>query len=266
MSKVEIRNFTLANKAAWEASAHLHAVGENWDELLSSAKLPGFSVLDPYLTQVLQNLKPDGKRAVQIGCNNARELLSLASLGMRPELGIDQSASFLMQARELSQAASLSPRLVEADVYDLPEDLGTFDLALITIGVLNWMPELPQFFRVISSLLADRGLLVIYETHPFLELFDPASETPFAPAFSYFDRRPQEVREAIAYDGKDHGEGETGYWFIHPLGDIVSACAGAGLSIVELKEFPHTIREPEYDIYEGQKAQVPMSYCMVAQK
>lgn len=209
MSTDEIRNFTSANKAAWEASAHLHAAGKSWDELLSSAKLPGFSILDPHLTEVLQRLKPDGKRAVQIGCNNARELLSLASLGMKPELGIDQSANFLMQARQLAQATGLSPRFVEADVYDLPNDLGTFDLALITIGVLNWMPELPRFFQIVSQLLTDKGVLVIYETHPFLELFDPVSDTPFAPAFSYFDHRPQEVRESIVYDGKDHGEGET---------------------------------------------------------
>ncbi len=41
----------------------------------------------------------------------------------------------------MAKAAGLEPRLIEADIYDLPDDLGTFDLVLITIGVLNWMPE-----------------------------------------------------------------------------------------------------------------------------
>ena len=41
-------------------------------------------------------------RAVQIGCNNGRELLSLPSLGAIPVLGIDQSAAFLDQARRLA--------------------------------------------------------------------------------------------------------------------------------------------------------------------
>jgi SAM-dependent methyltransferase len=266
VSEDEVRTFTAANKAAWDASAHLHAAGERWDKLLADARQPGFSVLDPRLTAVLRSLDFAGKHAVQIGCNNARELLSLAALGIKPEVGIDQSSGFLAQARQLADAAGLAPRLIEADVYDLPDDLGTFDLGLITIGVLNWMPDLPEFFRIVAGLLSEGGALVVYETHPFLELFDPASDTPFEPAFSYFDRRPQEVHKAIAYDGQDHGKGKTGYWFIHPLGDIVTACANADLAVVNLRQFPHTTRAPEYDIYENKKAQIPMSYCLIARK
>ncbi|WP_444459833.1 hypothetical protein [Rhodobacter capsulatus] len=89
---------------------------------------------------------------------------------------------------------------------------------------------------------------------------------PFEPAFSYFERRPQLVTEAISYDGKDHGKGETGYWFLHPLGEIVTACVRSGLAIEELAEFGHSIREPEYDLYEGRAAQIPMSYCLIARK
>lgn len=260
------KTITAANKAAWNASAPLHGTGAHWEHLLASAAQPGFSVLDAHLTSILRGLDLAGKSAVQIGCNNARELISLAALGMRPELGIDQSGGFLAQGEELADAAGLSPRLLEADIYDLPADVGTYDLALITIGVLNWMPDLPEFFRVTSGLLAPGGRLVIYETHPFMEVFDPDSDTPFELAFSYFERTPQEVTEAIAYDGKSHGKGETGYWFIHPLGDIVTACVQAGLGIVKLEEYGHTIREPEYDIYEGRAAQIPMSFSLVAQQ
>ncbi|WP_444459832.1 class I SAM-dependent methyltransferase [Rhodobacter capsulatus] len=98
-----------------------------------------------------------------------------SSLGIRPALGIDQ-AGRSAQARQLAEAAGLAPRLVEADIYDLPPDLGQVDLALITIGVLNWMPDLPAFFRV-TWVAGARGVLVIYETHPFLEQFDPAAAT-----------------------------------------------------------------------------------------
>ncbi|APZ54653.1 class I SAM-dependent methyltransferase [Salipiger abyssi] len=257
---------TAANRAAWNASAPLHGRGADWDALLERAAQPGFSVLDAQLTETLTALELAGKSAVQIGCNNARELMSLAALGIRPELGIDQAGAFLAQGRQLAEAAGLSPQLLEADIYALPDDLGRFDLGLITIGVLNWMPDLAGFFRAVAGLLAPGGHLVIYETHPFLEVFDPDSATPFEPAFSYFERQPQAVTEAITYDGKSHGQGETGYWFIHPLGEIVTACVRSGLSLVELKEFGHTIREPEYDIYEGRAAQIPMSFCLVAQK
>ncbi|MBN9886412.1 class I SAM-dependent methyltransferase [Salipiger abyssi] len=255
---------TAANKAAWQASAPLHGRGAQWQRLLENAARPGFSVLDAQLTATLKTLDPDGKSAVQIGCNNARELISLAALGIRPELGIDQAGAFLAQGRQLAEAAGLAPRLLEADIYDLPDDLGRFDLGLITIGVLNWMPDLAGFFRTTAGLLAPGGHLVIYETHPFLEMFDPEEERPFEPAFSYFERRPQSVTETITYDGKSHGQGETGYWFIHTLGEIVTACVRSGLDIVTLEEFGHTIREPDYDIYAGRDAQIPMSYCLVA--
>ncbi|MFO0513670.1 MAG: SAM-dependent methyltransferase, partial [Rhodobacterales bacterium] len=118
--------YTAANKAAWNASAALHGRGEEWDALLDQAAQPGFSVLDLDLTEAILALGLECKSAVQFGCNNARELLSLASLGLQPSLGIDHSGAFLEQARSLAQAAGLQPRLVEADIYDLKEDVGTF--------------------------------------------------------------------------------------------------------------------------------------------
>ncbi len=40
------------------------------------------------------------------------------------------------------------------------------------------MPDLARFFRVVAGLLRPGGQLVIYETHPVLEMFDPEVETP----------------------------------------------------------------------------------------
>ena len=205
-----------------------------------------------------------GRRAVQVGCNNARELLSLAAFGAEPVLGIDQSAGFLAQGEQLARAAQLNPRLLEADIYDLPVGLGQFDLVLITIGVLNWMPDLSRFFEIVAQLMAPGAVLVIYETHPFLEVFDPDGKCPYEPAFSYFDRSPQESLGAITYDGYKGGDGLASFWFIHPLGDIVTACSQAGLRLERLTEHPHSNREVDYNIYERQTAQLPMSYTLIA--
>ena len=261
-----ITSFTAANKAAWNASAALHGQGTEWDSLLAQAALPGFSVLDQELTETIRSLGLEGKAAAQVGCNNARELLSLASLNILPSAGIDQSGAFLEQGRLLAKAAGLEPRLIEADIYDLPSDLGTFDLVLITIGVLNWMPDLDGFFRAVSKLLGPGGHLVIYETHPVMEMFEPDSDTPHELVTSYFRKEPIKEDGLISYDGVDHGSGETGYWFIHTLGRIVTSCAAAGLAITSLKEFGYSIREPEYDLYEGREAQIPMSYLLQARK
>ena len=260
-----IRTFTRANKAAWDASAPLHGHGSGWDELLRAAGQPGFSVLDHCLTATLTALGVEGRSAVQIGCNNARELLSLAALGACPALGIDQSAAFLAQAARLAAATGLSPRLVEADVYDLPQDLGHYDLVLVTIGVLNWMPDLDGFFRIVRGLMNPDALLVIYETHPVLEMFDPHGAMPLVPELSYFDKTPVKIEDLITYDGSNGGEGETGYWFVHAMGEIVTACVQNGMQLHRLEEHAHHNREVDYDIYEYQSAQMPLSYTLVAQ-
>ena len=74
---------TAANRQAWEVSAPLHAQGEEWQRLLEQAGQPGFSVLDACLTATLTGLDIRGLSCAQVGCNNARELLSLAPFSPR---------------------------------------------------------------------------------------------------------------------------------------------------------------------------------------
>ncbi len=233
--------------------------------LVACRQKPGFNVLDDCLATTLTDLGIAGRSAVQVGCNNARELLSLAAFGAQPALGIDQSASFLAQGAQLAAATGLKPRLLEVNIYELPGSLGCHDLVLITIGVLNWMPDLQGFFQVVRGLMRPGAYLVIYETHPILEMFNPGSANPFSPEISYFDKTPVRIEEAITYDGSDGGAGETGYWFVHTLGDILTACVKNGLRLQRLTEHPHLNREPEYAPYENQKAQIPMCYTLVAE-
>ena len=44
--------------------------------------------------------------------------------------------------------------------------------------------------------------MLVYETHPFLEMFDPDSTTPHTPAFSQFKTPPHIESGLITYDGK----------------------------------------------------------------
>ncbi|WP_460273620.1 class I SAM-dependent methyltransferase [Celeribacter sp. ULVN23_4] len=264
MTELTRREITAANKEAWEQSAPLHEIGPNWEALLADAAKPSFSVFDATMTDALGALDLRGKRALQIGCNNARELLSLAAFGAIPAAGIDQSEKFLDQGRRLAMAAGQTPDLIAADIYDLPKGIGTFDFVLITIGVLNWMPDLPRFFEIVAALMAPGAQIVIYETHPVMEMFDPEAERPHEPLFSYFQKEPQVQDEAITYDGQDHGAGATSYWFLHSMGEIVTSCTRAGLRIEKLQEFGHSNREPEYDIYKNRAAQIPMCFILTA--
>ncbi len=263
----KLSEFTASNRDAWDASAAAFEGKPEWQELVEGLKAGGFSEFDQTLTQTLQGLGVRGRRAVQIGCNNGRELLSLPSLGAEPVLGIDISENFLTQARSLAALAGSDCRFLRADIYDLPADVPKdFDLGLITIGVLNWMPDIGRFFEMVAGLLAEDGVLVIYETHPVMEMFDPDAENPFTPTRSYFDKTPASWSETITYDGSRGEPGPTSYWFTHGLGEIVTACVQAGLTVEQLREHSHSNREVEYDIYEGREAQIPMCFTLVARK
>lgn len=258
---------TAKNRAAWDASARHHGTGPYWDALVAGFADPSYSRFDSTLTNALIKAGVQGAKAVQVGCNNGREVLSLCALGASECWGIDQSAAFLAQAETLKAVSGHAATFLEADIYALPPDTPRdFDLCLITIGVLNWMPDLPRFFQAVAGLLRSGGQLVIYETHPMLEMFDPASDTPHLPAFSYFKSDAIVETAAITYDGSERSAGPETHWFIHTLGAIVQGAIDARLSLTGLCEFPQSIREVDYDIYSGKNAQLPMSFLLTATK
>ncbi|KIN61944.1 Type 11 family methyltransferase [Sulfitobacter noctilucicola] len=258
---------TAKNRAAWDASAPHHGQGDYWQELRAGFADATYSRFDSTLSDALIAAGIKGGRAVQIGCNNGREVLSACALGAKECWGIDQSAAFLAQAAILRDISGHPARFLEADIYDLPKDCPTgFDVAFITIGVLNWMPDLPAFFDAVTRLLRDGGRLVIYETHPVLEMFDPEAADPMRPTISYFRPDPFIETGAITYDGSTPDDVSESHWFIHPLGVIVQSCLDAGLALTGLREFPHSIREVDYDIYAGQDVQIPMSFMLQAVK
>lgn len=256
-----------SNKHAWDESARLHKDTDNWKALLGAVADPGFSRLDSTITTLLQNVGVAGKDVVQLCCNNGRECLSMFSLGARSVVGVDQSSAFLQQARELAAVSPHNPEFIEADIHHLPERLHAgFDLALVTIGVLGWMPDVALFMRHAASTLKPGGTLVMYETHPFLEVFDPRAANPLLPASSYFQRDPFVLQESIVYEGQGEIAGPTSYWFVHTLGSLVSAVIAAGMQIETLQEYPHCNREDLYDQYEHQPAQLPLCFTLTATK
>lgn len=256
-----------SNREAWNDSARHHRDNPEWPALLSAVERSEFSCLDTTLHTLLEQVGVAGKDLVQVGCNNGRESLSLFALGARSVVGIDQSAAFLDQARELGARSPHPAQFIEADIHNLPSDLhNRFDVALVTIGVLNWMPDIGEFFRHVARILKTGGALVIYETHPFLEMFDPEASDPYRLDSSYFRSEPFVQTQPIVYAGKVEQQSAASYWFVHTLGDIFTGALDAGLAISHFKEYPHSNREELYDRYEQQSTQLPMCFTWVAVK
>ncbi|PZW90804.1 methyltransferase family protein [Pseudomonas sp. 478] len=256
-----------SNRDAWNDSARHHKDTPEWQARLTAVGCSDFCCLDDTLRGLLEQVGVDGKDVVQLGCNNGRECLSLFALGARSVTGVDQSEAFLDQARELASRSPHAPEFIEADIHHLPTELhGRFDVALITIGVLNWMPDIAEFFRHVAQTLKPGGSLVVYETHPFLEMFDPESADPYRPDSSYFRSEPFVQDQPIVYEGKIEQQASTSYWFVHTLGAIFTGAIEAGLQISHFKEYPHSNREELYDRYEQQTVQLPLCFTLVALK
>jgi hypothetical protein len=46
----------------------------------------------------------------------------------------------------------------------------------------------------------------------------------------------------------------------------MTECLGRGLALEHFREYPHNISSAEFDVYDGQEAQLPASYVLVARK
>lgn len=257
-----------ANRKAWNQTAPYHRADAQYARLLAGFRDPGFSCLDAVATDLLQGIGVVGKDVAQLCCNNGRELISVERLGAARCVGFDAASAFLEQARELAAVAGAACDFVETDVYEIPARFdGAFDLVYITVGVVGWMPDLDGFFRVAGRLLRPGGRFFAYEQHPILDMFEPERDgDPHEPVVSYFETEALGEDASLDYYGNAQYAAETSYWFVHPLGDVVTACLDRGFALEHLREYPHNVSSDNYGIYENRKAQFPLSYSLIARK
>ena len=260
-------DYVSKNKQAWDASAKLHKKAKRWEELKEGFRSKSFTTFDETATKMLQETGLKGKKVAQLGCNNGREILSLLNMGADAATGFDQSGEFLKQAEELNEIAGTTAQFITTNILEIPDAFQEqFDLVVITIGVLNWLPDVTKLMESVAVLLKAQGELFIYETHPILDIFEPEDDTPFEAKLSYFRIAPFVNEEAITYTNETPSEHIKSYWFFHPLGDIISGVLESGLTLSHFQEYGHNNREEIYDKYAQREVKVPMCYTLKAQK
>lgn len=253
-----------ANRESWNEAAGRHRAHAQYAALLAGFATPGFSVLDDTLTARLLGLGLAGKAVVQLCCNNARELLSVKNLGAASVTGFDFAAAFLDQARELAAAGGIEAAFVQSEIARIPADYNKrFDLALVAIGVLGWMPDLAEFFATARRLLKPGGHLVIYEDHPILNMYDDRDRGgPPQPDESYFRSEPYRHDNGLDYWANQDYTARPCYWTFHKMSDVVMGVVRAGFALEDFEEFPHTVGTRAH--FENQPQQLPLSYILVA--
>ncbi len=266
MADRNIKSYTAANRKAWNQAAGYHKAHSQYQELLDNFAQPGYSRLDDVETEILLDIGIENKNIIQLCCNNGREILSVKNLGADRCVGVDQSEAFLQQAGELAAAGNIECEFIHSDVYELPESLNKeFDIAYLTIGVIGWMPDLDQFFKIIADLLKPVGVVFVYEQHPILNMFDDSDESvPPKIKYSYFRDEPWIETTGLDYFGDVEYESKPKYWFDHKLSDVIMACVSAGMFIDYFEEFSHDIGT--WKNFENQETQLPLSYSLVALK
>ena len=259
------QEYTDANRIAWDEAAAKHAAHNN-AALFAAVRDPGYVSFEGEILRTLQQVGVDARHVIQLGCNNGRETLSLRNLGAARCVGVDASAEFLAHGREMIRIASAEDQveLVEADIYDLPQEfMAAFDMVLVTIGVICWMPDLKAFFEVVRSLLKPGGQLVMEEMHPVLFMYEEDPDGGASvPRYSYFSSEVWEETTGLDYYGHETCESAPNFSFMHRLDEILMAAIGCDLQLSCFVELDTDISNFCSDL-EHSPVKPPLGFVMV---
>ncbi|MEV8566044.1 class I SAM-dependent methyltransferase [Streptomyces sp. NPDC051322] len=263
-------DWLLLNRENWNDRVRIHAGSDFYD-------LPGFRAG----ASTLRNFELDevgdvsGKRLVHLQCHMGQDTLSWARLGAAVT-GLDFSDAAVRTARALADDVGMTDRarFVASDVYEALAALNqeSFDVVYTGLGALVWLPDLLRWAHVASSLLNEGGILYLAEFHP---LTDILGEDGRSVEQDYFHVQAETFDFPHTYtDGPPLAQKRSVQWQ-HPLGDVVTALAQAGLRIEFLHEHATTLfrRYPmlehsgtgEYGFPPGQP-RIPLMYSIRAVK
>jgi SAM-dependent methyltransferase len=227
------------NREMWDELVSVHVktrgpLGYNVDEFRR-----GGTALHPIEVEEVGDVA--GKDLLHMQCHFGLDTLSWARLGARVT-GVDFSEAGIAAARALAAELRIPARFVLSNVYDLPRNLtDDFDIVYTSYGVLNWLPDLPAWARVIAHFLRPGGFVYLLEAHPFSNVFAWDKErTERVVTRPYFaGPEPERVEEDGSYaDPTAHLEHRVSYEWSHTVAGIVDAFLRAGLRIDSLHEFP----------------------------
>lgn len=255
----------LQNRRAWDevASRHAELNFERTRELLSRNEA---AFLDTTFKEYLRNLGIEGKIVAQFNCNNGRELISAVQLGAQRGIGFDFSAEFLDQARSYQAVTGANVEFVETDIYALSGHHSEIaDIMILTSGALCWMPDLHGYFEKAKQVLRPSGSLVIYETHPFVEMFkldrERDAEEPVQPYYSYFMPEPVRSENGLDYYSNTKYGKEIVFWYHHTISHVIQSAIDCGLRLRSFSEFAHDT-DSGYASLRKLSVQLPMSYLL----
>jgi SAM-dependent methyltransferase len=204
------------------------------------------------------------------------DTLSWARHGAARVVGLDFSEPAVDVARSLAADLGLGQdraAFVAADVYDAVEAVPdpAYDIVYTGVGALCWLPDIRRWAETAASLVAPGGFLYLAEFHPFTDVLD--DETGSRIVRDYFDRDAQvyDIPGTYGSDSTDTVNNRSVEWQ-HPVGEVVTALAAAGLRIEFLHEHDVSLFR-RFETFEAQggyygfpagRPRIPLMYSLKA--
>jgi SAM-dependent methyltransferase len=227
------------NRAMWDERTPLHLKSPIYD-------IDGFKAgrLSLRRHEIADLGDVDGKDLVHLQCHIGLDTLSWARLGARVT-GLDFSPAAVQAATALAHEIGIAANFVCSDVYEAPAALSnnTYDIVYTGVGALCWLPDMDRWADIVRTLLRPRGRLYLYEFHPVEWIFEAGSRGELEMRCDYFT--PKEgYREAggVSYaDACTPTYANLTVQWNHPLGEVVTAVARAGLIVDSLQELDREV-------------------------
>ena len=265
----------LRNLASWEQRTPIHLDSPMYRGIIDALKDGRVTLLPPTDTEIGDVA---GKRIAHLQCHIGTDSLSLARL--RADVtGLDFSPTAIAAAKDLARQLALEARFVVADAQQADQALAgeTFDMVFASFGVFCWIPDLRRWMASAANLLKPGGVLYVADGHPCMDVFEDAPDMPYGidVRYGYFRQAPLHFGPGPTYadDGRGQAVSET-VEYLHPLGELVTTAAQAGLTIYYVHEFPgmffkrhHTMVQDAdgmWDFEAPLKGKLPMVFSMRA--
>jgi SAM-dependent methyltransferase len=254
------------NREAWNMASQYHfkAMGDKW---LEAFKTPGHTSFDKIEHSLYSRLPFKGKSVFQAPSSNGLEILSFMNMGASKGVGFDISDENILFSEKLKQVSGIQAEFIRTDVYDIPEKFNDqFDIGIITVGSIIWMPDLKGYFDIYKRLLKKNGIIFIYEMHPLTTVYPYTFKGKYDMDMdfenSYFTKDVLISHDSLDYFGHEEYQSPPQYNFQYPISDVIQTLMDLEFTLKEFKEYP-------YDLGGGHvylEDKIPLSYHLWATK
>lgn len=261
-----MKDYLEVNRQVWDNRVEVHLNSEMYD---MEAFMNGKSSVPILDLQLLGDIR--GKTILHLQCHFGMDTISLARLGAKI-VGVDFSQTAILTAKELNKTLNQEVDFFCCDIYNISNVITQkFDIVYTSYGVINWLPDLQRWGKLISQLLIPNGKFIMVEFHPILWMFN---ETFDKIDYPYSRSTPYKQYEKTYTENGNQIIGETITWN-HGVSQPINGLSNNGLVIQKMNEYYYSpinlfgnmieVKKDQFKL-KGMEDKLPITYSIEAIK